>query len=212
MSREETTSGEFLPTRRSLLTRLKNWDDKEGWREFFDTYWRLIYSVALKAGLSETEAQDLVQETVLAVAKKMRSFRYDPALGSFKAWLLLNVRSRIADHLRRRNCRIQTVLVPFEDPARTPLVEQMPDPAGNGLDALWEEQWQQHVFEAALERVKLQVPARQFQLFDLYVLQGVPLRKITASLGVSSGQVYLTKHRLTRLIRKETQRLEAKML
>ncbi len=47
---------EFLPTRKSLLSRLKNWDDSQSWREFFDTYWSLIYGVAIKGGLSDAEA------------------------------------------------------------------------------------------------------------------------------------------------------------
>ena len=34
---------EFIPTRRSLLSRLKNWDDQDSWRDFFNTYWKLIY-------------------------------------------------------------------------------------------------------------------------------------------------------------------------
>jgi RNA polymerase sigma-70 factor (ECF subfamily) len=48
---------EFLPTRKSLLTRLKSWDDQAGWQEFFETYWRLIFSVAIKAGLTLAEAE-----------------------------------------------------------------------------------------------------------------------------------------------------------
>ena len=33
-----------IPTRQSLLARLKDVADQESWREFFDTYWRLIMS------------------------------------------------------------------------------------------------------------------------------------------------------------------------
>ena len=62
MSGSDGTLHEFLPTRRSLLTRLKDWDDQQGWREFFETYWRLIYSVATKAGLNDSDAQDIVRE------------------------------------------------------------------------------------------------------------------------------------------------------
>jgi len=91
-----------IPTRRSLLTRLKNWDDQEGWREFFDTYWNLIYGVAIKAGLGDAEAQDVVQETVIAVAKKMQDFHYDPSIGTFKSWLLHTTRWKIADQFRKR--------------------------------------------------------------------------------------------------------------
>ena len=52
---------ELIPTRESLLKRLKRWDDHQGWQEFFNTYRRLIHRVATKAGLTEAEAQDVVQ-------------------------------------------------------------------------------------------------------------------------------------------------------
>ena len=48
-----TETNEFIPTRRSLITRLKNWNDQDGWQRFFDTYWRMIYSVARRSGLSD---------------------------------------------------------------------------------------------------------------------------------------------------------------
>ncbi len=63
---------EFIPTRQSLLSRLKDWDDRESWKDFFNTYWKLIYGVAIKSGLSDAEAQDVVQEAVISVAKKMQ--------------------------------------------------------------------------------------------------------------------------------------------
>ena len=64
--------GEFIPTRHSLLSRLKDWNDQESWRVFFDTYWKLIYHAAVKAGLSDAEAQDVVQDTVISVMKSGR--------------------------------------------------------------------------------------------------------------------------------------------
>ena len=87
----------YLPTRRSLLSRLKDWDDQRSWKDFFDTYWKLIYNAALKAGLSHDEAEEVVQETVLTVTRKIKDLKYDPALGSFKGWLLNTTRWRIAD-------------------------------------------------------------------------------------------------------------------
>ncbi len=212
MRSPEVRIEEFLPTRRSLLTRLKNWDDEEGWREFFDTYWKLIYSVAIKAGLNETEAEDLVQDTVLSVARKMKNFHYNPEAGSFKSWLLLNVRSRIIDHLRRRRRRIVTISPAAEQTARTSLVERQPDSEGNRLEAIWEEEWNRRLTEVVLERVKLKVSARHYQIFDLYVLQAIPLRQVKETLGVSTAQIYVTKHRISNLLRKEVGRLEAKML
>src|SRR5438132_294694 len=91
-----------LPTRHSLLSRLKNWDDSESWSDFFNTYWRLIFNFACKAGLTEAEAQDVVQQTVIEVSQKIREFKYDPKRGSFKTWLLQLTRWRIQDQFRKR--------------------------------------------------------------------------------------------------------------
>ncbi len=79
---------ELLPTRHSLIERLRDLDDQASWREFFDTYWKLIYGAAIRAGLSDQEAEDVVQETVIGVARKMPDFVYEPAVCSFKGWLM----------------------------------------------------------------------------------------------------------------------------
>src|SRR5437773_1397624 len=86
---------ELIPTRQSLLSRLKDWNDQESWRDFFETYSWLIYKTAIRAGLTEAEAQDVVQETVLSVSKSMPGFEYDASKGSFKSWLLQLTRWRI---------------------------------------------------------------------------------------------------------------------
>ena len=48
-----TDEDEFIPTRRSLLIRLKDLADQESWKQFFDTYWKLIYTTARRAGLND---------------------------------------------------------------------------------------------------------------------------------------------------------------
>src|SRR5215217_8191421 len=94
-------TADSLLTRRTLLSRLRNLDDRESWRTFFDLHWRLLYNVARKSGLDDHGAQEIVQETVIAVARKMPEFHYDPARGTFRQWLLRITRRRIVDHLRR---------------------------------------------------------------------------------------------------------------
>src|SRR5438477_9156148 len=98
---------ELIPTRASLLGRLKDWKDEESWRVFFETYWKLIYNAARKAGLTDAEAQDVVQETVISVSKSIPTFDYDAEGGSFKSWLLLLTRWRITDQFRRRQRGIE---------------------------------------------------------------------------------------------------------
>src|SRR5436305_1768565 len=91
-----------IATRASLLGRLKNWEDQESWEEFAETYSRLIVGVAIQAGLSEAEAKDVEQETLLRVAQTIHDFESSPERGSFKSWLLTLTRWRIADEFRKR--------------------------------------------------------------------------------------------------------------
>jgi RNA polymerase sigma-70 factor (ECF subfamily) len=63
----------------------------------------------------------------------------------------------------------------------------------------------------AIELVKHQVRPKQFQLFDLYAVKGWPLEKVTRTMKVTAMQVYLAKHRVAALLKKEVKRLERKM-
>lgn len=207
---------ELIPTRATLLSRIKNWEDRASWQDFFDTYRALIYGTARKAGLTDAEAQDIVQETVLSVARNIGSFHYDPAVCSFKRWLLQLTRWRILNQLKRR--RREPAGAPpdpdapggapaRQDPARTDTLERIPDPAGVDLDAVWDEEWEKTLLAAAMERLKRKVAPDQVQVFDLYCLEQWPAPKVAQTLGVSLGAVYLAKHRINRLLKKEIQSL-----
>ena len=194
-------------TRRSLLNRLRDLSDQNSWQDFFQTYWVLIYSVAIKAGLTDTEAQEVVQDTVISVAKKIEGFTYDPSVCSFKTWLLRLTRWRILDRLKKRKReqgRIQTL---EEQTDRTPAIERLPDPAT--LEHAWEAEWAETIYLAALERVKKRVNSAHFQIFDLYVNEQWSVKEVTRVLRVSKVLVYVTKNRITRLVRREIKNIEA---
>ena len=204
---------ELLPTRRSLLDRLRDWEDQASWREFFDTYWKFIYSVALKSGLSDHEAEDVVQETILSVAKKMPEFVYDPARCSFKGWLMHVTRLRIMDQLRRRQPAFQQSPAGDDGSRRTPTVERIPDTAADAQqDAAWDDEWERNLVDAAMERVKLRVRPEHYQIFYLSAVKGLKTGEVARMLQVNLGQVYLIRHRLAKEVKREVERLKAKPL
>ena len=189
--------------------------------------------MARRAGLNETEVEDVVQETLIAVAKKMPELCYDPAKDSFKGWLLQITRWRIADQFRRR-----PVVGP--DPAQprpgqgtlpqasesspglvgrqggeddaTGTVERVPDPAGSALTAIWDEEWAKHLLQTALARIKRHVNPAHYEIYHLHVILGKPVSEVKRALGVNVGQVYLAKHRVGALLKAEIRKLEAALL
>ena len=197
---------DLLPTRTSLLNRLKNWRDESSWEEFFEIYWRLIYEVARKAGLTDAEAQDVVQATMLSVAKHMPTFKYDPALGSFKSWLLKLTHWRIIDQFRLRG-----PLAPEDAQfaaTNSAVSEDLIPVASNDFEKLWEAEWKENLLQAAVAKVKRRLDPLQYQLFDFYVQKGWPPKKVAAAFALSIRQVYAAKHQVTLLIKKELTRLE----
>jgi RNA polymerase sigma factor (sigma-70 family) len=203
-----TTHHGSIQTQLSLLSRLRDLDDHESWRTFFDRYWKLFYNVARKTGLDDSDAQDVVQETVIAVARKLPGFRYDPRRGSFKQWLLRITYRRIADHLRKAYRR------PL--PADMDLDELQEDktqaaalshPTGEALEQTWEEEWERALFDAAVESIRHEVNPKHFQVFDYCVLQGWPASKVAATLGLNTAQVYLAKHRVTQAVKRRVRQM-----
>jgi RNA polymerase sigma factor (sigma-70 family) len=195
-----TTIDDPLETRRSLLSRLRNLDDRESWSTFLDLYSRLLYNVARRAGCGESDAQDIVQETVVAVAREIPRFVYDPARGSFKQWLFRIARRRIADHFRRT----------YRQPPRSPISLELmeddeavlpPAAAVSDLDLAWDEEWERSIFAAAVERVRTTANPRHFQVFDYCVLKAWPAGKVAATLGLNVAQVYLARHRVSHSVK-----------
>lgn len=194
---------DWTATRQTLLSRLRDWDDRESWEDFFETYGQLIYSVARKSGLQDAEAQDVVQETVITVAKRMPAFRYDPAKGSFKGWLLKTTQWRIVDHFRRRR-RVHQSLPADGEVEGTYELGSRPEPDGE-----WDRLWDENLAAVAVARVKQRVDPREFQLFSLVVEHGLTPLEAAGKLGVTRAHVYYAKHKVARLIRKEVALLES---
>jgi len=207
---------QFARTRKSLIERLADWEDQRTWEEFYQTYWRLIYSVSVKAGLNREEAFDVVQETVLAVAKQWRKGQiYDPEKGSFKTWLMNITRWRIADQfrLKQRNpaAMNQAGGTPGSDgeDRRTATSERTERQNGAEiLDQVWDREWMSNLTEVALGRVKKLVSPKQYQIFHAYVVKEWEVAKVIHELGVSQSQVYLAKHRVGALLKDEIEKLK----
>jgi RNA polymerase sigma factor (sigma-70 family) len=198
----------YAKTRKSLIARLENWEDQKTWDEFYQTYWRLIYAVAIKAGLRSDEAFDCVQETILSIAKQSKKNLYDPAQGSFKTWLMNMTRWRINDQFRKRKKDTAMVVGEWENDRKTAVIDRVEDPNGDVLSRLWETEWKKNMADAALTRVKAQVSPKQYQIFDCYVIKQWDAKRVQDQLNVSMAQVYLAKHRVGSVLKKELAKLQ----
>ena len=206
--KDEAIAKAYAKTRKSLIARLDNWEDQKTWDEFYQTYWRLIYAVAIRAGLRPEEAFDCVQETILSIAKQSKKKLYDPEQGSFKTWLMNMTRWRINDQFRKRKKDTAMSGGDWGDERKTAVIDRIEDPNGDVLERLWDVEWKKGIADAALARVKAQVSPKQYQIFDYYVVRQWDATKVQEKLRVSMAQVYLAKHRVGAVLKKELAKLE----
>ena len=192
-------------TRKTLINRLRQTNsDTRSWSEFYNLYWKLVYSVALKAGLSETDAEDVVQETFLKVSKSIKKFEYDPSKGRFRSWLCLITKQQVANHYRKTNKLPELPSFWNEDPDEPPV--NIPDPTSD-WEAIWETEDRKHTMHLALTRLKDKVKPKPYQIFLAHCIKGMPVKEVAALLEVSDNEVYLAKSRVMPLFEQEIQEL-----
>ena len=98
----------FPETRASLLLRLPNASDLAAWDEFVSLYSPCVVRVVTRAGMQQADAENVLQEFLLRVAKSTELWRNRTERGGFRPWLLRIAKNETINLLTRKATR------PFE--------------------------------------------------------------------------------------------------
>src|SRR6266568_4040000 len=135
-----------LHTRPSLLLRVRDAADAASWSMFVDVYGPLVLGHCRRRGLCHEDAEDVTQNVFAQVARSIRGFEYRPEVGRFRDWLGAAVRHEIGARLKKRG---------RQEEGRGGADPGPPEQAeARGEATSWDEEFQAHVFRAALERCR----------------------------------------------------------
>lgn len=175
-------------TRASLLASLREGRAAEGWQDFFRQYAPAIYRVALLRRLSSDQADDIVQQVMMSVARRIGDFDYKTDRGKFRNWICSITENKIRDHYRTVAQDARLTQAAAEQQAQT-------------ANDCWEVQWRLQDLMICLDELSEDVSLRQLETFRLYVIEGLAAEEVARRMEMSVGQVYVIRTTMIKRIR-----------
>ena len=195
-------TGENIPnaaTDPSLIAELKA-GNSESWNRFYDTYSRIIVNFAQKHGCDTMQAEDVLQETVMALLRTIPNFDFNPAKGKFRSLLFKITESKVIDAFRRNKRNI-----PAEDPEVFAKYQGLENNINSPSSRLWDKTWENLILSEAIRMVKSKVQPLTFKCFEEAFMRGHKVKLIAEKLHISPNLVSQHKHKVYSLILKEAE-------
>jgi RNA polymerase sigma factor (sigma-70 family) len=198
---------DFPDTRASLILRIGSAEDAQAWEEFLRLYQPVVYRLARRQGLQHVDAEELVQEVMLRVARNVEDFDPNPERGRFRSWLFRIARNLIVNYLTRRKFQtLGTGLLGVQS-----LLEQQ-NGRESSLSQLIEIEFRRCRFEHAARLVRSAVTEKTWNAFWLSAVDELPIARVAMQLGMTVGAVSVARIRVVARMRAEVQRLEREEL
>jgi RNA polymerase sigma factor (sigma-70 family) len=190
-------------TPRSLLERLCQPDAPPAdWDRLVTVYAPLLRGWLLRYPLQGADADDLVQDVLAVVIRKLPSFRHNGRGGAFRGWLRAVLANQVRFFYRQRRGRPEPTDPQDED---SPLL-QLEQPESE-LARRWDEEHDRHVMQRLLDLIRPEFAASTWQAFEEAVVHGRPAADVGAELGLSPNAVWIACSRVMRRLREEARGL-----
>jgi RNA polymerase sigma-70 factor (ECF subfamily) len=167
-----------------------------------ELYAPLIRAWLRKYDVQDSDADDLLQEVLLAVCSDLRKFEHGGQPGTFRAWLKAILVNRLRKFWRARDRRPQA----RGDSDIDKKLAQLDDPASE-MSRLWNRQHDQYVLRQLLALVEPQFAPKAWKAFCRVALDGARPAVVAQELQTSLNAVCIAKSRVLSRLRRESEGL-----
>ncbi len=184
-------------TSHSLLEQVSSGAPNAWWR-LNELYRPFLYRWFRRGPIPHADAEDLVQETMLVVARELPAFVHCGRRGAFRRWLR-NVTVYIEkSYWRSKQSHGQSV----GGTAFSSLLQQVED-SGGELDQMWDREHDRYVLAELLRLISVDFQPQTMKAFQRLAIDGASPREVAEELGMSVGAVYVAKSRVMQRLRTE---------
>ena len=198
-------SQESLHTRHTLLQKICDRHDDKAWEDFVYYYEKYIYVVCRRINLDHNEAEELVQQVLIKLWKKIPDFKLDKTK-RFRSWLCQVARNTVIDHFRAKKRRENRLEKAFDSEHWAYYKEDsLPE-----FEALAEKEWENYLVSMALQNIKAKVSEKMFVVF-LELQKGKKHKQISDEKEMPLNSVYVYQKRMTAKLKEEVERLNKEL-
>lgn len=196
------SDNEFPETRASLLLQVQAGDDPKAWDEFIAVYRPIVYRLARRRGLQDADAEDLAQQVLLSVARSIEGWQKRDESVRFRHWLRRVAKNAIVNLLTRG---------PKEQAAGSTSVYELLHQHDADEDAIardLELEYRREIFFRAAAIVQSEIASDSWKVFELAVIEDIPIEQVAATLGKSVGAAYAARSRVMKRLRRCVEDME----
>lgn len=188
----------------SLLERLQDRGrpDNESWTRMVDMYSPLIRNWLKRHGLEGQDADDIVQEVLSVVFRRLPDFQRNDRTGSFRAWLRTIAVNCLRDFWKsRRRRKAGAGLASGSDDVQQ-MLDELADSA-SALSQLWDREHDRHVTQYLLQLIKPEFSDANWEAFERVAIRGESAKTVAADLDVTLNAIYIARSRILARLREE---------
>jgi RNA polymerase sigma factor (sigma-70 family) len=191
----------MFTTRRTLLQKL-NMGSQVAWDDFDQTYRKLILLRGRDRGLRQDELDDLIQMVLINIFKQNSIFKYDGTKGRFRDYLKTIIDRRSFDLIRKRKNALESL----NELGDKGIVLSSDD--HENAERHWEEEWQKHLLEQAIEYISAEVQPQTITIFRMLSQKHMSPEDVAEELDINVDAVYVVKHRMMKRIKPVLKQLD----
>lgn len=180
----------------SLLEGLKA-RDQVAWQRLTYLYYPLVYGWCRRRGLQARDAEDVVQEVFLTVARKIQDFRREREGDTFRGWLWTIARHKLGDWIRHQRVQEKT----FGAANSQERLQEIIDPGDADSDSALSHGEAGGLYHRALTLIRAEFEERSWLAFWRVAVEGQDPADVARELLMSRNAVYVAKSRILARLR-----------
>lgn len=182
----------FGSTSSTLLEAIVH-EDGFAWRRLVRLYAPLVLYWCQRSGLSKEDSFEIGQESFLAIHRSLESFQTDHPDRTFRGWVRVITKRKIADHFRKVSRRLPGESHQFDDMNFLPEAHD-PEEVGDEKRLL---------YQRAMQIIEGEFQSKHQQAFLLLVIEGWRAKDVALRLDMTTNAVYLARHHILRRLKLE---------